>query len=237
MPIRANSGQSVVISSNTTAVAARPRPPLPDPDLDLVLKSYQTLKALKPDWAHAAILTAVADELKRAKRTEALDQFYKAAVDSSNDADSAASILRVAAERGDVDTMISLLDRYDRLVGTKPGASSNIYVYYGGYYTYSSTPSRLVLPGDARQGRRQGPGRRPPPARPLPHGAARRPDRISRRARAIASASASANSRIQQPIPGLDRQRGREVLLDGQLPHGRTHTIDLGRHPGAPQRL
>ena len=53
------------------------RRPRPGPRL-----AYRALRAQKPDWIHAAILTAVADELKRARRGDDRP-FYKAAVDGS----------------------------------------------------------------------------------------------------------------------------------------------------------
>jgi tetratricopeptide (TPR) repeat protein len=191
LPIRAQSGQNVII--NATPGAADTTPPLPDSELDLVLTSFRALKAQKPDWAHAAILTAVTDELKRSKRAEALDQFYKSAIESSADAESAVSILRVAAERGDVDNVIKLFDRYERLLTPKSTSTNNLYVYYGGYYTYSSTPAdsfcRAML--NRRDAKADG-----DVFRLFDHylQAARRPDRITKRVRAIASASANANN-------------------------------------------
>ena len=195
LPIRDKTSQNRVLNNGTAGPDTTP--PLPGPELDQVLLSYRNLKAQKPDWVHAAILTALADELKRSKRDETLEQFYRSAVDAPTDADSAASILRLAAERGDVENVIKLHDRYERLVGTKQAATSNLYVFYGGYYTLSSTPadsvSRAMLAGlDAKAPEDV--------ARLLDHylAAARRPDRATRRTRALASASANANVRRNQ---------------------------------------
>ena len=195
LPARDKTTQNRVINSGTTGPDMTPA--LTAPDLDLIFSSYQTLKARQPDWVHAAILTAVADELKRAKRDDALEQFYRAAVEGPADPDSAASILRVAAERGDVENVIKLHDRYERLVGSKPIASTNLYVYFGGYYSLSSSPSdsfcrAMLARFDAKA-----------PAdvtRLLDHYliAARRPERITRRVRALASGGPNrTNNRYQ----------------------------------------
>ncbi len=135
----------------------------------------------------------MADELKRAKRDDALEQFYKAAVETSADADSAASILRVAAERGDVENVIKLHERYERLVSSKTTTTSNPYVYYGGYYSLASSPSDSISRAMLARFDAKAPA---DVVRLLDHYmlAARRPERITRRARAIASSSASANS-------------------------------------------
>ena len=195
LPIRDKSAQSRVINSGTPGPDTTP--PLPDPDLDRVMLAYRNLKGQKPDWVHAAILTALAEELKRSKRDEALDQFYRAAVESPTDADSAASILRLAAERGDVDNVLKLHDRYERLVGNKQASTSNIYVFYGGYYTLSSTPADSVSRAMLARLDAKAPD---DVTRLLDHylAAARRPERVARRTRALASASASAVARRNQ---------------------------------------
>ena len=86
LPIRdtTSSSQSVGCINSHVRHPTIPRRRCPGQIIDLVLiSSYQSLTARKPDWAHAAILTAVAEELKRAgKLDEALEQFYKAAVES-----------------------------------------------------------------------------------------------------------------------------------------------------------
>ena len=172
------------------AVGPDTTPPLPGTEVDQVMVAYRTLKAQKPDWLQASMLSAVADELKRAKRTESLDQFYKSAIEGTNDPDSAASVLRLAADRGDVENVIKLFDRYERLVGNKQNAIPNLYIFFGGYYTLSSTPAdsfgrAMLARADAKAPRDV--------ARLLDHylAAARRPERITRRARSVSSASAN----------------------------------------------
>ena len=194
LPIRAHTAMSPVLNSSTGATDTTP--PLPDADLDRVMLAYRNLRGQKPDWVHAAILSSVAEELKRAKRTEQLDQFYRSAQEALVDADSAASVLRLAAERGDVENVIKLFDRYERLVNNKQNANPNIYVYYGGYYALSSTPAdsfgrAMLARADAKA--------LPDVARLLDHylAAARRPDRVTRRARAISSTSANAAGGIR----------------------------------------
>ena len=97
--------------------------------------------------------------------------------------------MRLAAERGDVDNVIKLFDRYERLVNNKQNANPNIYVYYGGYYTLSSTPADSFCRTMLARADAKAPG---DIARLLDHYlvAARRPDRMTRRVRSIASTSA-----------------------------------------------
>ena len=128
---------------------------------------------------------AEAGQTDRARSTSSIDRSQEALVD----ADSAASVLRLAAERGDVENVIKLFDRYERLVNNKQNANPNIYVYYGGYYTLSSTPADSFCRTMLARADAKAPS---DVARLLDHYlvAARRPDRMTRRTRSIASTSA-----------------------------------------------
>ncbi len=197
LPVRAKNGQSAIYQA---AEKGDGTPPLPAEQLDRVLAAFRALRSRQPDWIHAAILTATAEELKRGGRPEAIDAFYKDAVASASDADSAASVLRLAAERGDVDGVIQLFDRHERLRGNKPLPANNLlYSNYGGYYTLASSPADSI--GRAMLARADAKAD-PDVLRLLDHylAEARRPERFSQRARAVpmANAAALANGRPSQ---------------------------------------
>ena len=70
-------------------------------------------------------------------------------------------VFSLAAERGDVDGLIALLDRYERLQAGRDRRPPSAAVLLRG-------PGLLDVAGHERPGRGQGLRRRPPPARPLP---------------------------------------------------------------------
>ncbi len=194
LPVRAKNANSVVYQPSTKDDGI---PPLPPSQIDQVLTSFRLLRARQPDWIHAAILTAIAEELRRGGRGQAIDGFYRDALASATDADSAASVLRLAAERGDVDAVIQLFDKYERLRGNKPTPTTNVlYSNYGGYYTLASLPADSI--GRAMLARADAKAM-PDVLRLLDHylGELRRPERFSQRVRAVpmANAAALANGR------------------------------------------
>ncbi len=112
-------------------------PPLPNDELDLVTSCYGSLKARRPEWLTQLVLQNVMTELKRAKRTEDEDKVYKAAVEAANQLDTVNGAIHLAAIRGDVDGLVKLYDKLDRLLGNKPAQGS--YQYYGYGYGYVGT--------------------------------------------------------------------------------------------------
>jgi tetratricopeptide (TPR) repeat protein len=100
-------------------------PPLPPDELEYVLSSYRSLRQHRPDLAQAGIIQNVSTELRRAKRTEEADTFYREAVDSAEQLPQVAAAFGLAAERGDVETLLRLSEKYDRLTA---GQSTSYYI-------------------------------------------------------------------------------------------------------------
>ncbi len=95
-------------------------PPLAPPELEQLLAGFQLLERRKPEWIESTILVNVAAELKRSKRTEQSDAFYKQSIESANQLDDVANAMTLAADRGDVDVLLKLYDKYERLQGNRP---------------------------------------------------------------------------------------------------------------------
>jgi tetratricopeptide (TPR) repeat protein len=104
-------------------------PPLSADEVDRVLAAYETVRRLKPDWIRPEILANVDAELKRAKRAEDRERFYRGALASANDAPTVASLLELAAERGDVDSVLTLFDQGQAMHGL---ASYSSFGWYAG---------------------------------------------------------------------------------------------------------
>ncbi len=102
-------------------------PPLVSDELDKVVSAYQGLRRRRPDWIQGTVLTSVIAELKRAKRTEEENRIYREALDSVNDAAGVATLLLVAGERGDIDGVIALSDKSERL---QTGGGGLVNYYY-----------------------------------------------------------------------------------------------------------
>ena len=95
-------------------------PPLDKDELDHVMECYRGLRARRPELAQAQILQYVDDELKRAKRVDDEEQFYREAVAGATQLGQIAGAFNLAAARGDADALILLADRLDRLqTGTR----------------------------------------------------------------------------------------------------------------------
>ena len=196
LPVRAKTAMSPIYQAAEKDDGVLP---MPADQVDRVLAAFRILRSRQPDWIHAAILTAIAEELKRSNRAEAIDVFYKDAVASASDADSAASVLRLAAERGDVDGVIQLFDRHERLRGNKPLPQSNLlYSNYGGYYTMAASPADSI--GRAMLARADAKAM-PDVLRLLDHYLAeiRRPERYALRVRSVPLAALSAAATGRAP--------------------------------------
>ncbi len=89
--------------------------PLSAAELDHLLACYRSLRALRPELAEAEILQNVDNELKWANRSEQRDAFYHDVLAGSTALGQIAGAFSLAAERGDVDGLIQLSERYDRL--------------------------------------------------------------------------------------------------------------------------
>ncbi|HEV3167805.1 MAG TPA: tetratricopeptide repeat protein, partial [Isosphaeraceae bacterium] len=140
LPSRATSGPNAA-ANNPNSTDTDTTPPLAADELDHVLTTFRDLKRRKPEWVTSPTLSSVATELKRAKRTDLEDQFYRDAIDAASDADSAANVMRLAAERGDVENVIKLFDAYERLRGNRALSGNFAYVFYGGFYAPPSNPT------------------------------------------------------------------------------------------------
>jgi len=106
-------------------------PPLAAIELEHALSCYRALKARQPEMIKGAILNNLAVELKRAKRTEEDDRFYREAIEGAEQLPQVASVFGLAAQRGDVDGLIRLFDKYERLQAGKGGTT---YILIGSFY-------------------------------------------------------------------------------------------------------
>lgn len=118
-----------VISSND---ANDHEPPLPQDQLDHLLAAFQALKTRRPELVQAEVLANLTTELKRAKRVQEGDAIYKAAIASALQLPQIAGVFDLAAERGDVDALLLLADRYERLTTGR----ANSYHYTGTFYFF-----------------------------------------------------------------------------------------------------
>jgi tetratricopeptide (TPR) repeat protein len=126
----------------TTIGEADHIPPLKEEDIDLVLSAYHTLSLHKPEWIRPEILVNVDIELRRAKRTDQREAFYREALARANDGPTLASLLQLAAERGNVDDVLNLFDKADqRFVG---------YQNYALYSSYAGEAEPLARTMNAR---------------------------------------------------------------------------------------
>ena len=127
----ASSALGVVRVATTTAGNAPvidKVPPLPADELSLMLDSFESLRKRRPDLIQSILLTNVTTELKRANKEAEAVAFYKTAFDSASTVEAVNSVISMAAERGDVDGLLALVDRLDRL-----NSASNLPPSPGGY--------------------------------------------------------------------------------------------------------
>ena len=130
-----------------------------------MLGCYRELRGRRPELAQGEIIVNVAKELRSAKRVADEERFYREILGDARLIGQIAGAMDVAAERGDVEALIELSARYDRL---QTGRSTTAYMT--GSYGFS--PSRAMGQGmnvcatrkDYARGseaRRFQPGRRP----------------------------------------------------------------------------
>ncbi len=132
LPRRSDASSALVVARVvTTAGNAQPvdkTPPLSADELALVLDSFDSLRKRRPDLIQSFHLTSVMTELKRARKDSEAVALYKAAFDSANTIEAINSVINLASERGDVDGLLALIDRLDRL-----NSASNQPASSGGY--------------------------------------------------------------------------------------------------------
>ena len=102
-------------------------PPLPPDEQALVLDSFEALRKRRPDLIQSVVLNSVSTELKRAKRDSDADAFYKSMFDSASTLEAVNATMTLAADRGDVDGLLALVDRYERLASASNQPASSGY--------------------------------------------------------------------------------------------------------------
>jgi tetratricopeptide (TPR) repeat protein len=104
-------------------------PPLAADELNRVLASFERLHKEKPQWLTTDVLNNVLTELKRAKRTKDEERIYHEAVAAASTSGQIGLLqqtVNVAAERGDLDTVLKFFDRLDKLQGSAPRAVGGV---------------------------------------------------------------------------------------------------------------
>ena len=126
---------------NQRTVQKDDTPPLEQAELDHLLACYNALRARRPELAQAQLLQTVDKELKRAKRDAQEEQFYRDSIAGATQLAQIAGAFGLAAERGDVDGLLQLSDRYERLQ-----AGRTAQYYYTGTF-YFASPSVSINQG------------------------------------------------------------------------------------------
>ena len=135
-------------------------PPLETDELENVLACYRSLKTRRPELVQAQILQHVFKELKRAKRVEQEEKLYREAIAGATQLAQIAGVFSLAAERGDVEGLLQLFDRFERL---QTGRGTQ---YYNTGTFYFNGPGTALGTRHERSRRAKGIWRRPPDARP-----------------------------------------------------------------------
>ncbi len=104
--------------------------PLPAAELDHALACYRALRARRPELAQTQILYIMFTELRRAKRTDDEEKLYRESIASATQIGQLAGAFGLAAEKGDVESLLWLCDRYERL----QSAHGQQYFYTGPFY-------------------------------------------------------------------------------------------------------
>ncbi len=107
-------------------------PALAGDELEHLLTCYRSLRTRRPELAQAQVLQTVAAELKRAGRVDDAEAFYREAVGGATQLGQIASVFGMAAQRGDVEALIQLSDRYDRLQTGRGNAYYSTGTFYFG---------------------------------------------------------------------------------------------------------
>src|SRR5262249_43100066 len=90
-------------------------PPLPPDDLEHVLACYQAVRRQHPDWLTQTLLANVSMELRRAHRDGDAVGLVREAGDDAGNVDVVGSALAASADRGDVDAVLKLFEKLERL--------------------------------------------------------------------------------------------------------------------------
>ncbi len=92
-----------------------PRPPWTRTSWHICSPAYSALRARRPELTGAQIVLAVDAELKRAGRVDEEERFYREALAGALRLEQVVGVFMLAARRGDVDGLIQLTERCDRL--------------------------------------------------------------------------------------------------------------------------
>ncbi len=104
-------------------------PPLPAEELERVIASVQLLRKEKPQWLTTEVLNNVLTELKRAKRSSDEERIYREVITAASGSGQVGQVqqaLNVAAQRGDVDTVLCFFERLEKLQGNAPRAGAGV---------------------------------------------------------------------------------------------------------------
>jgi len=123
LPSRGEAKPSSVRSPSNEEAVDR-TPPLPAEDLERVMASYRDFHRKRPDYAPSLLMGTVATELKRARRDDEAETFYREALAASDGVASVDAAITLVAEKGSVDDLLTLQDRSDRLRAGNPAATS-----------------------------------------------------------------------------------------------------------------
>jgi tetratricopeptide (TPR) repeat protein len=93
--------------------------PLSQEEGDQMLACYRALRRQRPDWLSGPALNNVLTELQRAKRTADEEQVYREAVESADHPEALRGALGLAATRGDVDNVLKVFGRLEKLQGSQ----------------------------------------------------------------------------------------------------------------------
>jgi tetratricopeptide (TPR) repeat protein len=99
-------------------------PPLPEDQIQAVLVSYDRLRSQKPQWLTSTVLINVVTELKRARRAKDEERVYKQAVAAANDVNTVGQVLGMAGARGDMDSVLDLFARLEKLQGPQRASAT-----------------------------------------------------------------------------------------------------------------
>ena len=123
-------GQRIVAGLSSGSQAKDTTPPLPAAELDHALVCYRALRARRPELAQTQILQIVFTELRRAKRTDEEEKLYRESIAGATQIGQLAGVFGLAAEKGDVESLLLLCDRFERL----QSARGQQYFYTGSFY-------------------------------------------------------------------------------------------------------
>ena len=124
-------GQRIVTGLGSGNQVKDTTPPLPAAELDHALVCYRALRARRPELAESQILQIMFTELKRAKRTDEEEKLYRESIGGATKIGQLAGVFGLAAEKGDVESLLLLCDRYERL---QSGRGGQQYFYTGSFY-------------------------------------------------------------------------------------------------------